>query len=189
MRWSTRSAGNLKTPIRSDDRMTSCVTLSRARPRKPFRSPARIQRGELRCPDVGDPPSGDQLPREALGPFREGRAPREAAAVIGDVAELEFDRWSELTAKAQPRAVRFPFTLVVGVENDLDTRIDALGVRGQKIPEPASDFRVGPARKHGGILAPGDRSDHLPVREAASESWVRAAGGRGVGAPLAEARL
>src|SRR2546430_9889684 len=111
MRWSTRSAGNLKTPIRSDDRMTSCVTLSRARPRKPFRSPARIQRGELRCPDVGDPPSGDQLPREALGPFREGRAPREAAAVIGDVAELEFDRWSELTEKAQPRAVRFPFTL------------------------------------------------------------------------------
>ena len=169
--------------------MTSCVTLSRARPRKPFRSPARIQRGELRCPDVGDPPSGDQLPREALGPFREGRAPREAAAVIGDVAELEFDRWSELTEKAQPRAVRFPFTLVVGVENDLDTRIDALGVRGQKIPEPASDFRVGPARKHGGILAPGDRSDHLPVREAASESWVRAAGGRGVGAPPAEARL
>jgi len=151
--------------------MTSCVTLSRARPRNPFRSPARIQRGELGCPDVGDPPSGDQLPREALGPFREGRAPREAAAVIGDVVELEFDRWSELTTKAQPRAVRLPFTLVVGVENDLDTRIDALGVRGQKIPQPASDFLVGPAGKHGGILAPGDRSDHLPVREAAAETW------------------
>src|SRR5438309_11109346 len=76
-----------------------------------------------------------------------------------------------MTTKAQPRAVRLPFTLVVGVENDLDTRIDALGVRGQKIPQPASDFLVGPAGKHGGILAPGDRSDHLPVREAASESW------------------
>src|SRR6266404_4131486 len=103
--------------------MTSCVTLSRARPRKPFRSPARIQRGELGCPDVGYPSSGDQLPGEALRPFREGRAPGEAATVVGDVAKLEFDGRSELSAKTEPRAVRLSFTLVPGVEHDLDARI------------------------------------------------------------------
>src|SRR6185369_5950539 len=112
MRWSTRSAGNLNTPIRSDDRMTSWVMLSRARPRNPFRSPARIQREELGCPDVGG------------------------------VAELELERRPEVMEEAQSRAVRLSFTLVPGVQDDLEARIDALGVRGQEIPKPASDFRV-----------------------------------------------
>src|SRR5438876_725082 len=45
MRPSTRSAGKPKTPMRSDERMTRLVTLSRASPRKPLTSPAAAQRG------------------------------------------------------------------------------------------------------------------------------------------------
>src|SRR5262245_29617159 len=151
MRCSTRSGGNLKTPIRSDERMTSCVTLSRARPRNPFRSPGRIQRGTLGLPDVGGSSrGGDQVAGGALGPLGEGRAPREAPALVGDLTELELDRRPELSLEAQPCAVRLAFPLVVGVTLDLGARIAALGGRGQEIPEPASDFRVGPAREHGG---------------------------------------
>ena len=110
--------------------MTSCVTLSRARPRNPLRSPARIQRGKLGRPDVGDPSRRDQLAGEALDALREGRAPREAAPVVGDLAELEFDQRSDLAAEAEPRGVRLSFTLAFGVELGLDAWIDPLGVRG-----------------------------------------------------------
>jgi hypothetical protein len=123
--------------------MTSWVMLSRARPRNPFRSPARIQREELGCPDVGDAPSGgDELAGERLDPLRQGRAPGEASTIVGGVAELELERRPEVTEEAQSRAVRLSFTLVPGVQDDLEARIDALGVRGQEIPKPASDFRV-----------------------------------------------
>jgi hypothetical protein len=131
--------------------MTSWVTLSRARPRNPFRSPGRIQRGALGLPDVGGPSrGGDQLAGGALDSLGEGRAPREAPAIVGDLAELEFQGRPAVVEEPQSRAVRPSFTLVVGVQLDLDARIDALGVRRQKIPEPASDFRVRPARKHSG---------------------------------------
>src|SRR5262249_44933653 len=165
MRCSTRSAGNLKTPIRSDERMTSCVTLSRARPRKPFRAPGRIPRGALGLPDVGGPShSGDQVAGGALGPLGEGRAPREAPALVGDLAELELHGRPELSLEAQPRAVRFAFTRIIVVQLHLDARIDALGVRRQEIPEPASDFRVAPAREHGGISSRGANRACAPCR-------------------------
>src|SRR5262245_4858958 len=154
--------------------MTSWVTVASARPRKPLRSPGRIQRGALGPPDVGCPPSGgDQLARGAPGPFGQGRAPCEAPAVVGDIAELELDGRPEVPEKAQACAVRLSFTLVLGVQHDLEARIDALGVSGQKIPQPASNFRVGPPREHRGILA----------------KLVRAAGRRGAGAPPAEVRF
>src|SRR4029453_12563522 len=111
MRPRTRSAGNLKTPIKSDERMTSCVTLSRARPRNPLRSPARIQRGKRGRPDVRDPSRRDQLAGEALDALREGRAPLEAAPVVGDVRELEFDQRTELAAEPEARGVQLPLTL------------------------------------------------------------------------------
>src|SRR5215470_9427035 len=106
MRWSTRSGGNLKTPISNDERMTSWVTLSSARPRNPLRSPARIQRGKLRCPDVGGALGrGDQLAGERLGPLPERRTPREAPSIVGDVAVLELERRAEVSPEAQTRAV------------------------------------------------------------------------------------
>ena len=136
--------------------MTSWVTLSRARPRNPFRSPARIQRGrELARPDVSHPLVGDQFPGQAPCPVGESRAPGEATAMVGDVAEHELERRTEAVAESQPRSVRLPFPLVVFVEDDLDARIDPLGVSGEEIPEPASDLVIRPARKHAGILAPG----------------------------------
>ena len=123
--------------------MTSWVMLSRASPRNPFRSPARIQRDELGCPDVGDAPGGgDELAGERLDPLCQGRAPGEASAVVGGVTELELERRPEVMQEAQSRAIRLSFTLVPGVQNDLEAGIDALGVRGQEIPKPASDFRV-----------------------------------------------
>src|SRR5215813_2981552 len=150
MRWSTRSAGNLKTPIKSDERMTSCVTLSRASPRNPLRSPGRIQRGPLGFSDVGGSSRGDhQLARGGLGALGQSRAPREASAIVGHLAEFEFDGRPEMPEEAQARAIGLSFTLVVGVQLDLEARIDALGVRRQEIPQPASDFRVGPAGEHG----------------------------------------
>src|SRR6185369_18039172 len=106
MRWRTRSEGNLKTPIRSEDRMTSCVTLSSARPRNPLRSPARIQRGGLGRPDVGGAPGGGgELTGERPGPLRERRAPGEAPPIVGDLAELELDRRRAMPQEGQPRAV------------------------------------------------------------------------------------
>src|SRR5262249_6350644 len=150
MRWSTRWAGNLKTPIKSDDRMTSCVTLSRASPRKPLRSPGRIQRRPLGFSGVGGSPrGGHELARGGLGTLGESRAPREAPAIVGHLAELELDDRPETAEEAQGRAVGLPFTLVLGVHLDLEARIDTLGVCGQEIPEPARDFRVGPAGEHG----------------------------------------
>ena len=134
--------------------MTSCVTLSRASPRNPLRSPDRIQRGLLGLPGVCGPPrGGHQLAGGGLGPLGERRAPREAPAIVGDLAELEVDGRPEMPEEAQARAVGLPFTLVLGVQLHLEARIDALGVRGQEIPEPASDFRIGPTGEHARILA------------------------------------
>jgi len=86
--------------------MTSCVTLSRARPRKPFRSPARIQRGRVLVgPGVGYPLAGDQLAGQALCPLGHAGAPGEATAVVGDFAEIEFDGRAEVLTEPQPHAV------------------------------------------------------------------------------------
>src|SRR5262247_86354 len=130
IRCSTRSAGNLKTPIRSDARMTSWVTLSRARPRKPLRSPARTQRGrELAGWGVGYSLVDDfagQRPR-ALG---QPAAPDEAAAIVRHLTEGELDGRSETTAKPQARAVGLPLPMVVVLERDFDARVDPLGVGG-----------------------------------------------------------
>ena len=48
MRPRTRSAGNLKTPMRRPERMTSWVRLSRASPKNAFQSPGASQRGSRR---------------------------------------------------------------------------------------------------------------------------------------------
>ena len=133
--------------------MTSCVTLSRARPRKPFRSPARIQCGrELAGSGVGyslvDDLAG-QRPR-ALG---EPAAPGEATAIVRDLTEGELDRRSQVSAEPQARAVGLSFSMVVVLEGDFDARIDPLGVGGQEVQEPACNLVIRAAREHPGILA------------------------------------
>jgi hypothetical protein len=133
--------------------MTSWVTLSRARPRKPLRSPARIQRGcELAGSGVGyslvDDLAG-QRPR-ALG---EPAAPGEAASIVRDLTEGELDGRSQASTEPQARAVGLPFPMVVVLERDLDARIDPLGVGGQEVQEPARDLVICAAREHAGILA------------------------------------
>src|SRR2546422_11185084 len=102
MRWSTRSAGNLKTPISSEERMTSGGTLSRARPRKPFRSPARIQRGwVLARPGVGHPLVGDHLAGQPLYALGQACAPGETTAVVGDFTEIELDGRADALSEPQ----------------------------------------------------------------------------------------
>src|SRR5262249_17728616 len=97
----------------------------------------------------GSPRGGHELARSGLRTLGESRAPREAPTIVGHLAELELDDRPEMPQVAQARAVGFPFTLVLGVHLDLEARVDTLGVRGQEMPEPASDFRVGPAGEHG----------------------------------------
>jgi len=82
--------------------MTSCVTLSRARPRKPFRSPARIQRGwVLARPGVGYPLIGDHLAGQALYALGQAGAPGETTAVVGDFAEIELDGRADALSEPQ----------------------------------------------------------------------------------------
>jgi hypothetical protein len=135
--------------------MTSCVTLSRARPRKPFRSPARIQRGrELAGSGVGyslvDDLAG-QGPR-ALG---QPAAPGEAATIVRDLSEGQLEGRPEVSAEPQARAVGLPFPVIVILERDFDARINPLGVGGQKVQEPARHLVIRAAREHAGILASG----------------------------------
>jgi len=135
--------------------MTSCVTLSRARPRKPFRSPARIQRGrELAGSGVGYSLVDDLAGQHACT-LGQPAAPGEAAAIVRDFAEGELEGRAEMTAEAQARAVRLPLPTVVIVERDFDARIDPLGVSGQEVQEPARHLVIRAAREHAGILASG----------------------------------
>src|SRR5262245_41873237 len=153
IRCSTRSAGNLKTLIRRDARMTSCVTLSRARPRKACRAPARIRRGrELAGSGVGYS-LVDDLAGQRARTLGQPAAPGEAATIVGDFAEGELDGRPEMAAEPQARAVRLSFPMVVIVERDFDARIDPLGVSGQEVQEPARHLAIRAAREHAGILA------------------------------------
>src|SRR6267378_4344532 len=94
MRPSTRSAGKPKTPMRTEARMTSCVTLSRARPRKPLTSPAAIQRGarDSAGADVDGGAAGEQLSRLLADALGEGGAPRQLAARLRDLLVVELHR-------------------------------------------------------------------------------------------------
>lgn len=139
--------------------MTSCVTLSRARPRKPFRSPGRIHCGlDLAGPGVGYSLSRDELSGQLLDVLGEASAPGEAATVVGDLTKVELDEGSEALAESQSRAVRLP-SMVVVLEDDLDARVDPLGVGGEEVSEPARHFVIRAARKHAGILASASRGD------------------------------
>ena len=133
--------------------MTSWVTLSRARPRNPFRSPEAIQaRRRSARSAVGGPLRAPQGVRELPRPVGERRAPHEAPAIVRDLAVVELHHGAYLVSEAEPRAVRLPLTHVTRPELDLHAWIDALGVGGEKIPEPARDFVVAAAGKHGGTL-------------------------------------
>src|SRR5439155_1130044 len=132
----TRSAGNLKTPIRRLERMTSCVTLSRARPRNPLRSPDAIhpRRPSARSA-VGRPLRVEQGTRELPHPGSERRAPREAPAVVRDLAVVQLDHVAHRGPEPEPRAVGFALARVTRLELDLDAWIDVLRVRAEEIPE------------------------------------------------------
>src|SRR2546425_1588549 len=179
IRPSTRSAGNLKTPIRRLERMTSCVTLSRARPRNPLRSPGLLQprRGSARS-GVGRPlraePAACQLPR----PLGARRAPREVRAVVCDLAVVELHDGAHAPAEPEPRAIGLPLPLIACLELHLEPRINALRVRGEEVPEPAFDLVVGAARKHGGIL---HRHDALLLSGAGFAGALLRGGGCGRG--------
>src|SRR2546427_182572 len=156
IRPSTRSAGNLKTPIRRLERMTSWVTLSRASPRNPLRSPEAIQAWRRSARSAVGGPLGalgaPQDPRELPRPVGERRAPREAPAVVRHLAVVELHQGAHLVSGPEPRAVGLPRAGVARLELDLHAGIDALGVRGEKIPEPARDLVVAAAGEHGGTL-------------------------------------
>src|SRR5262249_56007079 len=143
--------------------MTSWVTLSRARPRKPFRSPAWIQRGrELARSGVGYS-LGDDLTGQRARALGQPAAPGEAAAIVCDLAEGEFDGRAEMAAEPQARGVGLPFPMVGIVERDFDARIDALGVSDQEVQEPARYLVIRAAREHAGILASGAAGSSRPI--------------------------
>src|SRR5438445_3254964 len=159
MRWSTRSAGNPKAPTRRLERMTSWVTLSRARPRNPLRSPAPTQRGaRLAAAGVGGEPWREQMrTRERPRALRQRAAPGEIAAPVGHLAERELHRRRRPFPEGQGRSVRRALALTLGVEGDLDARVFALGVRGEKVPQPPRHLVVIAAGKHGQSLPVNDQ--------------------------------
>src|SRR5438552_632022 len=183
IRPSTRSAGNLKTPIRRLERMTSWVTLSRARPRNPLRSPEAIQAWRRSARSAVGGPLGalgaPQDPRELPRPVGERRAPREAPAVVRHLAVVELHQGAHLVSEPEPCAVGLPRAGVARLELDLHAGIDALGVRGEKIPEPARDLVVAAAGKHGGTLR---RLRVQPRSSAGSAGATLLGGGFGRGA-------
>src|SRR5438094_548895 len=142
-----------RTPIRRLERMTSCVMLSRARPRNPLRSPGLLQprRGSARS-RVGRPLRAEPGAREPLRPLGERRAPREAPAAVRDLAVVELHDRAHQPPEPEPRAIGLPLPLVARLELHLEPRIDTLRVRGEEIPEPAPDLVVAAAGKHGSIL-------------------------------------
>src|SRR5687767_15203267 len=100
MRPSTRSAGKPKTPISSAARMTSCVTLSSAKPRKPLTSPGAAQRsGRLRAR------GGVESPRLTSDTSREIHAPAELAAMGGHRLVVELHHRGRPLAEHEPGGV------------------------------------------------------------------------------------
>src|SRR5207247_6379448 len=91
-------------------------------------------------------------PRELPRPVGERRAPGEAPAVVRHLAVVELHQGAQLVSEPEPCAVGLPRAGVARLELDLHAGIDALGVRGEKIPEPARDLVVAAAGKHGGTL-------------------------------------
>src|SRR5947207_5403775 len=146
MRPSTRSAGKPKTPMRSDERMTRLVTLSRASPRKPLTSPAAAQRGARRSAsaDVGGGAAGEEFSRLASHALGERRAPRELAAVLRDLLVVELHQAASMRTEAQPGAVRAALPrVVVVVQHRLDARVLTLGVRVEEHEQPALHLVAG----------------------------------------------
>src|SRR5262245_2445993 len=109
--------------------MTRLVVLSRARPRKPFRSPAASQRGGrgLSGAGVASAPGSLQRPGQIADAGRERRAPRQRPAVVGDVAILEGHRVAVALTEADAGAVALPLEIATVLEHDLHARILALG--------------------------------------------------------------
>ena len=133
--------------------MTSWVTLSSARPRNPLRSPALIQAGvALPRPDVGGPSIPGELARQALRPVGERGAPGEAPAVVADLAKAALDRRAHAAAEDEPRALRRPLALSPGLQHHFDARADALGVRGEEVPEPPLDLVIAASGEHIDLL-------------------------------------
>ncbi|MBM3221606.1 MAG: hypothetical protein FJZ38_23530 [Candidatus Rokubacteria bacterium] len=71
-------------------------------------------------------------------------APLELTAPIGDGPVLELDDIGTGVADAHARAVAVALALVTGVELDLSFEVLALGVRGQKVVEPARNIFITP---------------------------------------------
>src|SRR5687768_14091668 len=148
MRPSTRSAGKPKTPISSEARMTSCVTLSRAKPRKPLTSPGAAQRsGRLRAR------GGVESPRLTSDTSREIHAPAELAAMGGHRLVVELHHRGRPLAEHEPGGVGDVVARLIVLEHGLHARMLALGVGVQEHLEPPCDLIVGAARKHAAILA------------------------------------
>src|SRR5262245_14734272 len=150
MRPRTRSAGKPKAPISSVERMTRLVTLSSARPRKPLTSPGASQKGRRRLAGarVASAPGADQAPGECARTSGERRTPVERATMVGNVLVVQLQRLAEAPGEAKARAVRATPQGIVLVEDHLDPRVLALGVRGQEHPQPARDFVVGAPGEH-----------------------------------------
>src|SRR5262245_33842231 len=90
----TRSDGNPKTPTSNPDRMTSCVRLSRASPKKAFQSPGAYHRRSDGVTLGRTLIRGDRgrLADERSDAFRERSAPGELAPLPGDVAVQQLHR-------------------------------------------------------------------------------------------------
>src|SRR5688572_11622507 len=147
---STRSAGKPKAPMRSDERMTSWVTLSSARPRKPLTSPGAAQRSGnlLAAGDAAGGGAGEELPRLTPDAQREVGTPRQLAPTGGDLPVVELHHRARLLGETQARGVGHALLRRLVVEYGLDARMLALGVGVEEHLEPPRDLVVRATGEH-----------------------------------------
>ena len=122
--------------------MTSCVTLSRASPRNPFRSPGPSHAGLRRAGD-----GTTEIPHGLPGALGEITTPLQLATMSGHGPVIEFEGVGDVAADANARAVRLSFALVAALELDFRVEIFTLGVGGQKVVQPSRNVVVSPTRK------------------------------------------
>src|SRR5919106_3493794 len=108
---STRSAREPKTPISRPERMTRVLVLSSEAADVGGRQPA----GErtLAGAGVAGTAGAEEAARQRAGARGQRRAPRQGAALVGDVLVVELDGLAQVLAEPQPCTVRTPLEGVV----------------------------------------------------------------------------
>src|SRR5262249_32368080 len=151
MRWRTRSGGNLKTPMRRLERMTSCVVLSRASPKNALTSPGASQRGPRRpAVTLGGslPACRRQVANEPSDAVGEGLTPGQAAAPVPHVRVCQVELRGGPLADPDAQPIGRALARAFAIEQHGRVEVLPLGVCFGEVPEPAPHVVVVTPAEH-----------------------------------------